>query len=297
MIRAVFAEGKTLSESNKSKEELCADWDALRARVTELERIETIHRRTGEALRTSEKEERLLRTQLAALVELTNELSMTGSVDELCRRAVELARSRLGFDRLGIWFRTEDPGAITGSYGVDENGDVCDERGKTTKVDPDSPEGKVLLSKEPLVLEGEAPLLNHKGEVVGQCTQVFSAIWDGEQVIGHVSMDNRHTNEPITEYQCEMLRLFGGAIGYLCTRKRVEEQRERLIVDLQEALARIKTLHGLIPICAGCKKIRDDQGYWNQIEGYIKEHSEAEFTHSLCPDCAERLYGKKGTMC
>ena len=279
-----------------SKEDLCAELDVLRARVAELERIESVQQSSEEAPRRSEQEERLLGEQLAALVEITNELSMMGSVDDLCRRAVELARSRLGFDRLGIWFRTEDPDTITGSYGVDDNGNICDERGKTTRVESDSPDGKVLLSKEPLVLEGEAPLLNHKGEVVGQCAQVFAAIWDGEQVVGHVSMDNRHTNEPITERQCELLRLFGAAIGYLCARKHVEEERERLIVDLQDALTRIKTLHGLIPICSECKKIRDDQGYWNQIEGYIKEHSEAEFTHSLCPECGERLYGDKGIM-
>ncbi len=285
-----------MNDSNMSKKDLRAELDVLRARVAELERVETVQRSSEEALPRSEREERQLGEQFAALVEITNELSMTGSVDDLCRRAVELARSRLGFDRLGIWFRTEDPCTIVGSYGVDENGNVCDERGKTTRVKSDSPDGKVLLSKEPLVLEGAAPLLNHKGEVVGQCTQVFAAIWDGEQVIGHVSMDNRHTNEPITEHQCELLRLFGAAIGYLCARKCVEEEREKLIVDLQDALARIKTLHGLIPICAECKKIRDDQGYWNQIEGYIKKHSEAEFTHSLCPECAERLYGEKGIM-
>ena len=285
-----------MSDSDVNKEDLRAELDVLRARVAELERVETVQRSSEEALRRSEQEERLLGSQLAALVEITNELSVTDSVDDLCRRAVELARSRLGFDRLGIWFRTDDPDMIVGSYGVDQDGNICDERGKTTRVRSDRPEGKVLLSKEPLVLEGEAPLLNHKGEVVGQCTQVFAAIWDGEQVIGHVSMDNRHTNKPITEHQCELLRLFGAAVGYLCARKHVEEDREQLIVDLQDALARIKTLHGLIPICAGCKKIRDDQGYWNQIEGYIRKHSEAEFTHSLCPECADQLYGDKGTM-
>ncbi|MBI4961795.1 MAG: response regulator transcription factor [Desulfomonile tiedjei] len=60
--------------------------------------------------------------------------------------------------------------------------------------------------------------------------------------------------------------------------------------DLREALARVKELSGLLPICASCKKIRDDQGYWRQIEAYIRDHSEAEFSHSLCPECAERLY-------
>ncbi|MGA9979607.1 MAG: MASE1 domain-containing protein [Candidatus Sulfotelmatobacter sp.] len=71
---------------------------------------------------------------------------------------------------------------------------------------------------------------------------------------------------------------------------RAESVRETLIVDLQEALNRIKTLKGLLPICAACKKIRDDKGYWNHIESYIRQHSEAEFTHSICPSCAQKLY-------
>jgi len=61
--------------------------------------------------------------------------------------------------------------------------------------------------------------------------------------------------------------------------------------ELQKALSEIKTLSGLLPICASCKKIRDDRGYWNQIELYIRDHTEAEFSHSLCPICAEKLYG------
>ncbi len=73
-------------------------------------------------------------------------------------------------------------------------------------------------------------------------------------------------------------------------RKRAEEEREKLIAELQDALAKVKTLSGLIPICASCKKIRDDRGYWNQIESYIGEHSEAEFSHGICPECAQRLY-------
>jgi len=61
--------------------------------------------------------------------------------------------------------------------------------------------------------------------------------------------------------------------------------------ELQRALSEIKTLSGLLPICASCKKIRDDKGYWNQIELYIRDHSEAEFSHGICPHCAEKLYG------
>jgi hypothetical protein len=69
-----------------------------------------------------------------------------------------------------------------------------------------------------------------------------------------------------------------------------EKRREIIIAQLQEALAEVKQLSGLLPICASCKKIRDDTGYWNQIESYIRDHSEAEFSHSICPDCAKKLY-------
>lgn len=73
-------------------------------------------------------------------------------------------------------------------------------------------------------------------------------------------------------------------------RKRAEEEREKLIGELQEALAEVRTLSGLLPICSSCKKIRDDQGYWNQIEVYISHHSQATFSHSICPECAKKLY-------
>jgi DNA repair exonuclease SbcCD ATPase subunit len=76
----------------------------------------------------------------------------------------------------------------------------------------------------------------------------------------------------------------------IAERQRAEAEREQLIGQLQEALANIKTLRGLIPICAACKKIRDDTGYWNQLEGYLHTHTEAEFSHGICPECVRRLY-------
>ena len=67
-------------------------------------------------------------------------------------------------------------------------------------------------------------------------------------------------------------------------------ERGRLIAELQDALGKVRTLSGLLPICACCKKIRDDKGYWNQIESYIQKHSDAEFSHGICPDCFKALY-------
>jgi hypothetical protein len=73
-------------------------------------------------------------------------------------------------------------------------------------------------------------------------------------------------------------------------RKRAQVEKDNLIVELQEALKKVRTLSGLIPICSSCKKIRDDQGYWSQIESYIRTHSGAEFSHGICPECAKKLY-------
>jgi PAS domain S-box-containing protein len=73
-------------------------------------------------------------------------------------------------------------------------------------------------------------------------------------------------------------------------RKCLEKEKESLIIDLQKALSEVKKLSGFLPICASCKKIRDDKGYWSEVEKYIGEHSEAQFSHGICPDCMRKLY-------
>jgi PAS domain S-box-containing protein len=80
----------------------------------------------------------------------------------------------------------------------------------------------------------------------------------------------------------------------ITVRKQIEAERDQLIQDLQQALASVKSLSGLLPICAGCKKIRDDQGYWSQVESYVQAHSEATCTHGLCPDCIKKYYPDLG---
>ena len=81
-----------------------------------------------------------------------------------------------------------------------------------------------------------------------------------------------------------------GIVRDISKRKQIEAERDQLIQSLQDSLAKLKTLSGLLPICASCKKIRDDKGYWNRIETYIQKHSEAEFSHGICPECARKLY-------
>jgi PAS domain S-box-containing protein len=73
-------------------------------------------------------------------------------------------------------------------------------------------------------------------------------------------------------------------------RKRAEEALEEERSQLQQALDEVRTLRGIVPICSNCKKIRDDNGFWNQVEKYISDHTEAEFSHGICPDCVKKLY-------
>jgi hypothetical protein len=85
--------------------------------------------------------------------------------------------------------------------------------------------------------------------------------------------------------------LFSGVICYYYGKlKQADKEKEALIINLQNALDEVKKLSGMLPICSSCKKIRDDDGYWQQIEEYIRDHSEADFTHGICNYCVKEQY-------
>jgi len=122
-----------------------------------------------------------------------------------------------------------------------------------------------------------------------------------EEVIPHAYVENpvltKEGKERLIAWHNTLIRDERGNVvaslssGEDITEKRqIEKEREALIEKLEKALSQVKVLSGLLPICASCKKIRNDQGYWIQIETYLRDHSEAEFSHGLCPECKERLY-------
>jgi hypothetical protein len=80
------------------------------------------------------------------------------------------------------------------------------------------------------------------------------------------------------------------AMEDITARRMAEEERDKIDLDRKEALSKVKKLAGMLPICSSCKKIRNDEGYWQQIEAYIRDHSDAAFSHGICPECASKLY-------
>ena len=103
---------------------------------------------------------------------------------------------------------------------------------------------------------------------------------------------SNHYSSPFYAFWNSIIRLISFVLiaVLIATIKRSLDHEKKVAADLQHSLDHIKRLSGMLPICAACKKIRNDKGYWEQIEQYIAERSETEFTHGLCPECARRLY-------
>jgi len=146
------------------------------------------------------------------------------------------------------------------------------------------------IGRNPRILKsGDMPVEGYK--------RLWDTIASGQEWRGE--FHNRKKNgEPYWEFASisPIRDADGNVTHYLAVkedvteRKRVEEERLKLLYELQQALAKVKTLSGLLPICAWCKKVRDDEGYWKQIESYVEAHSDAEFTHGICPDCAQKMH-------
>ncbi|MCA9933165.1 MAG: GAF domain-containing protein [Anaerolineales bacterium] len=167
--------------------------------------------------------------------------------------------------------------------------------------------GHVAQSGEPLIIDDYRTWLNRaeifEDERPFQTILSAPLIWQGH-VTGVIHMLKSHSEEQFSQKDLDLLVMFANHAAMavenarlrseleqeLHERKQAEAERERLIAELQSALAQVNRLSGLLPICASCKKIRDDEGYWQDVSIYIRNHSEAEFTHGICPDCMRDLY-------
>jgi len=215
-------------------------YEALKKRITELEKEATEHKQAKEALKKSEqKYQRLTESLLDTVYE---------------------------FDREGRFTYVNEAG--THMFGYSKQEILNGLRVQDTMVEEVRDLSQRAISG---IFNGNT--------TVGERTFLRK---DGTQFIGEIHSGPIYKGEEVVGVR--------GVLRDITEQKQAEVALKQERDKLQDALAEVKILSGLLPICANCKKIRDDKGYWNQIEAYIRDHSEADFSHSICPECAKNLY-------
>jgi PAS domain S-box-containing protein len=174
-----------------------------------------------------------------------------------------------------------------------------------------SRDGIVVLDQTGKVYEANQQYARMLGYSMEELRQLYVWDWDTqwtkEQLLEKIKtvdekgdhFETYHRRKDGTVYDVEISTngsVYRGQKLIFCVcrditeRKRAQKEREKLIKELQEALKEIKTLRGILPICSFCKKIRNDKGYWEQVDVYIRKHSQADISHGVCPECMKKHY-------
>jgi hypothetical protein len=294
-------------ETNK---ELLQEISLLKQRIKKLERSESKHK-------LAERREHLAS-------EILGILNDPPSLADTIKYILTVIKKESGFDAVGIRLRSGDdfPYFVQNGFSQDflltentliardENGGPCrDKNGDISlectcglvisgKTDPTNPlftkDGSSWTNNSLPLLDLPAekdPRLQPRNNCIhqGYHSVALIPIRANRKIVGLLQLNDRKKDC----FTLEMIHFYEGiaaSIGFALMRKQAEEEREGLIAELQKALSEVKALSGMLPICASCKRIRDDKGYWNHLESYIRDHSEAEFSHGICPDCVEKLY-------
>lgn len=175
----------------------------------------------------------------------------------------------------------------------------------------ESKDAIVVLDQNAKVFDANNQFADMLGYSREEVHQLYVWDWDAQlmkdqlmDLLNHVDNTGQHFE---TKHRCKDGRiidvelsnngaLYKGEKLVFCIcrniseRKQAEKEKEELIKQLQESLAEIKTLRGILPLCSFCKKIRNDDGYWEQVDIYIRKHSEADISHSICPECFKKYY-------
>jgi len=225
-----------------------------------------------------------LRNRLMILLRISNDLSDADSFDDLCRHAVLMGRQVLGCQRIGLWFCAKnDSLTVNGSFGVDEEGKLRDERGRALTLSRSSPMGQVLSNKQHLLVTEDCDLRNDKGEAVGHGMHVIAALWNGSQAIGCVCIDNLLDRKAFMETDVDILGMYASTLGHLAFRKRAEDElkkslREKEIL-LQEVNHRVKNnlqvISSLLNLQAAYVRDPFDADLFRQSQNRVKSMAKA----------------------
>ncbi len=164
--------------------------------------------------------------------------------------------------------------------------DICD-------YDPETPHAKMVIFPSKKTIKYELHKLRYERMLEREKTladEVKQKTVELQRAKEKIELHSLKLERQVEKRTRELLEMNRQLQEEIESRKEAESNQEKLICDLQQTIKEVKTLKGLLPICTSCKKIRDDTGYWNQIESYILKHSEAELSHSLCPECVKKLY-------
>lgn len=192
-----------------------------------------------EQLQEARANEQLFIHRLRALHEVRNLLFKAATIDELFRQAVDLAHSRLDIERISVWLLDpQEPGFVVGTYGIDEQGHLRDERGQRLWMSPESMMGRMYAQGErACVMETDSVLYDHLAQEIGRGIHLLAPIWDAQEIIGFLSVDNALTQQPPREEFCELLELYASALGHRYIRLTTEatlrqsEEKYRLITE------------------------------------------------------------------
>jgi len=226
-----------------------------------------------------------------ALYSISKAVQSTTSLKELFQSIHKSISNIIDSINFHIALIDKERNILTIPYCVDEKDEYKDLQlyGSKSAIEKIVKSGKSLLMKknefQKQVSEGTLKLYGSLPEVwLGVLLKIKN------KIIGTICLQSYSNPETYSEKDIKLMEIISEQVALAIQYKRAEEGKEKLINDLQKALSDVKRLSGLIPICANCKKIRDDKGYWADVEKYISERSDVDFTHGICPDCTKKLY-------
>lgn len=198
-------------------------------------------------------EELSLTRRLEMMHEFHFELAAADGIDELCRRAVDRGRSHVGMDRIGVWFLDPaDAHWFHGSFGIDENGNVRDERAARVRRDPAIYDDDFFQRRIQFRRWKQSPIYDERHNIVGHGELIVAPVWNGTDSIGALAADNHITGRESSEEDCQLLVLLARMIGHLVTIKRTEQRLRESALELEE-LATIDGLTGLLNRSTGIR--------------------------------------------
>jgi transcriptional regulator with GAF, ATPase, and Fis domain len=276
-----------MRDKDKTKEQLVDELVEMRQRVAELEILETEYRRTEEALSRCVRE---MKTLSEALLEINNtHLDIETLVQVILQRATYL----LNVGKGGLLLIRPDSDILELAVGHNQ---------RSAPLSTVLPMGKGLLGRvaqsgEPLMVtdydswedQADSAIFGPIGRILGVPLE------QGSRVFGVLTIFDDKKGYEFGERAIWLLNLFAAPAAIAINNARLYEhvcqelaERRQTEEVLQQALAKIKTLRGLLPICASCKRRRNDQDYWQQVEAYISNHFETDFSHGVCPTCMKK---------